>query len=419
MKQVHPELGMSSLKRQKLAPDRFSDLPDDLLRDVMFFLTLQEAVQTCLLSRRWQNVWESMMWLNFDAAKFRSMKTFKKFVDNFLMYRSSLLVPVPLDAFWIFATCNSSDDSLDYSDIHPWICHALASNAWALGIMKHSGNKLLSMEGYPFPFISVHLKLLHLCHFSIDDCFVKNLTSGCPVLDDLELVNCAINVTMFCSTILKSLTITSTHTDEDFPKEFQHLVIDMPNLVDLRLEEIPRRNIHLVDVSLVERASIYFFSLSFENSNVDCNIVSALSNATRLELVSPSVFEDVVPKVLQRDLPRCETFSNLKHLKLGEWFLRGGCYPLLYLLHRSPCIETVVLQLDESGVDDYDDVRFPNAEAEVDPPCKETEITFSCEKLRRIEVYCPQGEKRAKIILRILSAHLSPLPEIEVKPIKD
>ncbi|KAL6848846.1 hypothetical protein ACP4OV_021429 [Aristida adscensionis] len=128
----------------------------------------------------------------------------------------------------------------------------------------------------------------------------------------------------------------------------------------------------------------------------------------------------VVPKVLQRDLLRCETFRNLKYLKLCEWFLSSGCYPLLYLLQHSPYyIEIIVLQLDKSGVDDYDDhVRFPNADAVIDPPCKKTEITFSCEKLRKIKIYCPPREKRAQIIVRILSAHLSPLPEIEVKPIK-
>ncbi|KAL6842994.1 hypothetical protein ACP4OV_027307 [Aristida adscensionis] len=366
---------MPSANSQKSAPDRISALPDDMLLDIMSFLTLQEAVQTSLLSRRWRNIWASLNWLNFDATEFSSMKTFKKFVDSFLLNRSSLPEVVPLDVFWTSAT----DDSLDYSDIHPWVCHALISNALAVGIMNHCGAKRLSMEGYPFPFTSFE--------------------------------NCSINFTMLSTTTLTDLAISSTQTDADIPKEFQHLVIDTPNLVTLHLEEIPRRNIHLLDVSLVQMASIYLFSLSFENSGVNCSILSALSNATNLVLV--------VPKVLQRDLLRCETFRNLKYLKLCEWFLSNGCYPLLYLLQHSPCIETVVLQLDKSGADDYDDhVRFPNADAEIDPLCKKTEITFSCEKLRKIKIYCLPREKRAQIIVRILSAHLSPLPEIKVKPIK-
>ncbi|PUZ45228.1 hypothetical protein GQ55_8G205000 [Panicum hallii var. hallii] len=241
MKQALPGTGMPSSNIQKSAPDRTSALPDDLLLHVMYFLTMQEAVQTGLLSRRWQNLWSSLMWLNFDAAKFSSMRTYRKFVYNALLCRSSLPEPVPLDAFWIYAVCDHSDDSLDYSDIHPWIRHAINNEAWALGIMKHSGPKPLSMEGYPFPFTSVYLKILGLSHCSIDDWFVQNLSSCCPVLDDQDLMSCAIHITMFSSTKLKSLTITSTQTEKDFPIEFQYLVIDMPNLVSLSLEEIPRK----------------------------------------------------------------------------------------------------------------------------------------------------------------------------------
>ncbi|CAL4984056.1 unnamed protein product [Urochloa decumbens] len=416
MKQALPGTGMPSSNSQKSAPDRISALPDELLLHIMHLLTMQEAMQTTLLSRRWRNLWASLMWLSFDAAKFGSMRTYRKFVNNALTIRSSLPVPVPLDAFWISAECDNSDDSLDYSDIHPWICHALNSKAWALGILKHSGPKPLSMQGYPFPFTSAYLKILGLCHCFIDDWFAQNLSSCCPVLDDLDLMSCAIHVTMFSSTTLTRLSITSTQTKKDFPTEFQYLVINMPNLVSLSLEEIPKRNIHLMDVSSVKTASIYLFSLSFGNSQVQCSILSALSNATSLTLVSPSVYEDVVPKVLQSDLPRCGTFSKLKRLHLGEWFLTGGCYPLIYLLRRSPGVEKVVLQLDTSGADDYD--RLPNAIAEICSPRKEATMTFGCEKLKKIRIYCHlQRDKRAQIIMLILSTHISPLPSIKIKPL--
>ncbi|CAL4992583.1 unnamed protein product [Urochloa decumbens] len=406
---------MPSSDSQKNAPDRISALPDDLLIYIMWFLTLQDAVQTSVLSRRWQNLWASLTILVFDAAKFSSMRTFRKFVNNALLLRSSLSDPVPLDELCISAVCHNSDDSLDYSDIHPWIRHALNSKACTLSIVEHSGPKPLSMQGYPFPFTSAYLNMLSLCHCSIDDWFAQNLSSCCPVLDDLELMSCAIHVTMFSSTKLKSLTITSTHTEKDFPVEFQYLVINMPNLVSLQLEEIPRRNIRLEDVSSVQTASIYLFSLSFGNSQVQCSILSALSNATSLTLVSPSVFEDVVPKVLQHDLLRCGTFSKLKLLHLGEWFSTRGCYPLICLLQRSPGIIKLVLQLDKSGDDDYE--RLQNADAEINPPCNESVTTFSCEKLRKIRIHCDLwNDKRAQIIVCILSARLCPLPDIKIKP---
>uniref|UniRef100_A0A0E0EHU3 Uncharacterized protein n=1 Tax=Oryza meridionalis TaxID=40149 RepID=A0A0E0EHU3_9ORYZ len=202
------------------------------------------------------------------------MQSFMKFVDNLLLCRS----PLPLDDLSISDTCNRSDDSIDYSDIHPWVRHALRSNARAFGIMEHSGTNLLSIDGYPLPF-------------------------------SFRGSGHAINVTMFSSTTLKRLVISSTETFEHFHRKFEHLVIDIGDL-------IPKRNIQLVDVSSVKKATVYLFGLSFQNFAVDCNSLSALSNVTWLELRCPSVYDDC-------------------------------------------------------GADDYEE--YPNAAAAIDPPCKETE----------------------------------------------
>lgn len=150
-----------------------------------------------------------------------------------------------------------------------------------------------------------------------------------------------------------------------------------------------------------------------------------------------------VSKVLMCDLPRCKAFDNLKRLKLGEWFLRDGCYPLLFLLRYSPHIEKLRLQLTKArfnssplphccfwsrlefngflfyscyqlGAEEYE--KFPTAAAAIDPPCKEAARTFHCEKLTEIEIVYPQGDKRVHIIVRILIANISPLPEIKIKP---
>jgi hypothetical protein len=322
MKQALPGIGMRSSNCQKSAPDRISALPDELLLHVMYVLTLQEAVQTSLLSRRWKNLWASLMWLNFDAAKFSSMRTYRKFVDNALQYRSSLPMLVPLVAFWISTVCNNSDDSLDYSDIQPWIHHALNSKAWALGILKHSGPKPLSMEGYPFPFTSVYLKILGLSHCFIDDWFVQNLSSCCPVLDDLDLMSCAIHVTMFSSTALKSLAITSTQYRVSVACDRYA----KPSLPEPRGDSEKNYSPHACVIS--------------ENS-LNIPVLTLFWTLAGSVQYSQCFF-----KGHQLDLPRCLTFSKLKQLHLGGWFLSGGCYPLIYLLRRSPNTEKLILQLD-------------------------------------------------------------------------
>ena len=87
------------------------------------------------------------------------------------------------------------------------------------------------------------------------------------MLDDLELTSCAIHVTIFLSTSLKSLTITSTQNDEDVPGECQYLVIDMPNLVSLTLEEIPRRTTPRGRVISENSLNLLFFTLFPEPSD--------------------------------------------------------------------------------------------------------------------------------------------------------
>lgn len=404
---------MSQSSRRTSVCDRISALPDELLHHVMTFLTAKEAVQTCVLSRRWQNVWASVGYLNVDSCNFITVKHFKKFVDNLLLQRSCAL----LDMFCIHTSYDSFDDSLDYSDIHPWVRHALRCNVKTLGILNYCDGKLLSVDGYPVPFTSLHLKSVYLCKFSIDNRFVEKLFSGCPELLHLELRHCAIKATMFCSATLKILTITAADRTQDDPEGFQHLVINMPNLICLHVEEIANRNLRLLDISSVESASVYLNRFSFGHSDVDCTILSALSNAARLHLMSSSIYEDVVQKVLLRDLPRCGIFSNLTSLALGEWFFSDGCYPLLYLLRHSPNIEKLSLHLVKHGAYAYDhDTNSANATADLDPTCEGTGTAVNCEKLRKIKIICPQGDRRVHIIVKILFSIINPLPQIKIHP---
>lgn len=44
---------------------RLVHLPDDILVIILSLLTLKEAVVTSILSRRWQNLWTSLLTLNF------------------------------------------------------------------------------------------------------------------------------------------------------------------------------------------------------------------------------------------------------------------------------------------------------------------------------------------------------------------
>ncbi|GJN02863.1 hypothetical protein PR202_ga20252 [Eleusine coracana subsp. coracana] len=53
-----------------VAGDRLSSLPDGTLRAIMSFLTARQAVQTCVLSRRWKDLWYSIPCLDIDQREF-------------------------------------------------------------------------------------------------------------------------------------------------------------------------------------------------------------------------------------------------------------------------------------------------------------------------------------------------------------
>ncbi|GJN06887.1 hypothetical protein PR202_ga24660 [Eleusine coracana subsp. coracana] len=80
--------------------DRISGLHDDLLFRVISFLPAHEAVRTCVLSRRWREVWKSTCILRFTKAEtWGSAARFNKFVNDMLSFKDY----VPLDEF-VFKT---------------------------------------------------------------------------------------------------------------------------------------------------------------------------------------------------------------------------------------------------------------------------------------------------------------------------
>ncbi|KAL8039126.1 hypothetical protein ABFX02_10G014700 [Erythranthe guttata] len=62
--------------RCRFHDDLISRLPDDILVDILSFLSLKEAARTSLLSSRWMNLWKQTQSLNFDVPS--TLKKIKK-----------------------------------------------------------------------------------------------------------------------------------------------------------------------------------------------------------------------------------------------------------------------------------------------------------------------------------------------------
>ncbi|KAL3849383.1 hypothetical protein ACJIZ3_011265 [Penstemon smallii] len=59
--------------------DGLSPLPDNVLHHILSFIDCLDVVRTCVLSKRWRNVWKSVPCLNFDISAFTEHNRYSEF----------------------------------------------------------------------------------------------------------------------------------------------------------------------------------------------------------------------------------------------------------------------------------------------------------------------------------------------------
>ncbi|GAU29478.1 hypothetical protein TSUD_65130 [Trifolium subterraneum] len=72
--------------------DTLSDLPQCVLVHILSFLNAKEAVQTCILSKRWKPIWKYIPTLKLHSSNFSTLKSFDKFVSRVLSLRDKSIV---------------------------------------------------------------------------------------------------------------------------------------------------------------------------------------------------------------------------------------------------------------------------------------------------------------------------------------
>ncbi|KAJ4802436.1 F-box family protein [Rhynchospora pubera] len=200
-----------------------SNLPEELFLDItrLSSMKARAAVQTCLLSKRWNHLWERLPDLNFDLSEFYSEdlnqyeQRFSRFVSTMLERRKT----DTLDKFRL--SCFDVCDKQHCSSIERWILYAIQHKVRVveLEVCVWSVRRVLTHKNIPYDSIeeldlrlgdcnsfgiemlkaqrdyiapqSVHLprllklQLRGLCMCSRD--FFTELISGCPSLEELWL----------------------------------------------------------------------------------------------------------------------------------------------------------------------------------------------------------------------------------------
>ena len=216
-------------------PDRLSSLPDCLLHTIMSFMKARQAVQTCVLSTRWRNLWRSVPCLDIDFDEFNNKAppsdgnlvclssgddssisdsdTSDSDSDSWQPHPKYFTKYKDWEDFEDFAvtlmrSCNIAQ--LDSFRLHvvqsraPEFGNRVAAG-WLRRAMKYCTPDRASYQGLSSG--SWRLKRLHLCHVLLDNNFLKHVSSVCCSLEDLELDDCSCQIQSITSHSLKTLVL--------------------------------------------------------------------------------------------------------------------------------------------------------------------------------------------------------------------
>ncbi|KAJ3687143.1 hypothetical protein LUZ61_016307 [Rhynchospora tenuis] len=322
--------------------DRISSLPDCLIHLIMSFLTAQEAVQTCILSKRWKNLWTTLPFLDFDLEEYEYGGVPERRFDMFVNFVSTtLLLREASDLHKLrLGELSDSQSQQCHMSVRSWILYALKHNIQEFSITFPLQYSSVPLDGVficaSLVDVSINdrsnhlfktnritvvnlpcLKQLFLNGIELLQDFIDDLFSGCPVLEFLHLEDCGLGFsTMSFHQRLKYLKIDGHEIQYDDTEVHMEL-IDAPNLLSFCYDLYPYQ---MGDKLLLKMPSL--ISAIIICDDMLQGILTGLSNVQNLVLGGYGIKD-----TLENDLPNCPEYSNLKDLSVE--FSSSGC-----LLHH-------------------------------------------------------------------------------------
>ncbi|KAK3121405.1 hypothetical protein QOZ80_8BG0652420 [Eleusine coracana subsp. coracana] len=419
-----------------LAADRLSALPDALLHHILSFLKAWDVVRTCVLSRRWRDLWASAPCVDVRVGEYREPpEDFAKFVYRLLLARDLL---APVDTLRLRSP-GEEDDSFEHDDVSMWIRSAIKRKVRVIQLNGHLHEyaKLNHMD-----FVSCHLKILKLSYAELDDQFIRGLFSRCPSLEELDLKRCTVGACEIVSASLRTLTMVKCSVmldDTLLSCEFEKYQEEdeFPQTSD---EDDDNNSGHFKRSGKYAAASDdsddfmtddygypddYHDHYSSDikddydygsdiNSDTETYEYSKIANAyvNRQFVNSDDVCDGSKgghsgEVILRRESISCPTFSNLKTLALGEWCISTGAdFDILVLfLQHSPNLEKLFLQLE---------MNFDIQKA-LERSTKLKGGSFACKYLKIVKIRCTKDDPRVHMLAQLLTSNGVPLEKIFVR----
>ncbi|XP_078150080.1 F-box protein At4g09920-like [Carex rostrata] len=337
--------------------DFISRLPNPILHNILGLLNTKLAVQTSVLSKRWEHLWTSLTSLNFKWDEYKAYVNrtaestrFGTFVNTFLLRRE----PLDLDVFRL--SCSRFLPTYAWQ-VRDWIRYAVNHNTRVLhldirGPMPCCIYTCTSLEELYFdhpriidssvPIVNLpNLRKLTIHQSSLDSYKLKKLLSGCTILEFLQLDNCCLFECVIAHKSLKHLVIVNCR----FYEETQ-LVISTPNLLSFFYDDDHNfQSPQSPSNTTLNMPSLTSSCLTTRDySMMKCleKMTTFLSFLTNVELLDlhfelGRFLEESA--VLPLDLP---IFSNLKNLTVA--LVTFSCFPMVNcVLKNSPNLEKLTL----------------------------------------------------------------------------
>ncbi|XP_074320300.1 F-box/LRR-repeat protein At4g14103-like, partial [Silene latifolia] len=334
--------------------DVISSLPNCVLSHILSFLPTKDAVGSCILSRRWQDLWTGLPNIDFDDRQvycrsmnlsekpisFFDLAPFHNFVERVLIHRDvTYITRFRLScrvwcetrvSSWISSAIRRNVKELElFLELHnPFHLPPRVFNCSSLRTLKICMECTLKLPNNVF---LPNLRTLYLgaVGFS-DEESVNKLFSGCPALEELKLIDCSW-------------------------EKLESITISIPSLKSLRIDElfymlsVNKRNDCIIKLELPNLVSFEFLGGLFNGIVIE-NQLSQLTHATVFILERPWCnFNTTLPPDVFNLFTRLKhatvlrvSSSTIKTLFVAEGFL--GQLPLFQKLTRlelNVCIEDV------------------------------------------------------------------------------
>ncbi|KAG6435957.1 hypothetical protein SASPL_100838 [Salvia splendens] len=330
--------------------DRISQLPDEILLQILSLTDINEAVQTSILSTRWKNLWHSLSDLHFHLTRFAahthsSLKNyeaaqtlshrFSDFISHFLSHRDSTAsirsFHLSFDSSMVCAHHEFIQNCLHYAINHGVQSLRLRANYSNHVPMFLASKRLQELELRKFSCVTYlpqqfsfpHLKTLYLESYQFTgDCTISDEPfSGFPELEKLTLQRCNVSGLVVKAPRLRFLEITQETNSSYFHQEMRMGEISAPLLVSFSYEGFFAFECSKVNLPLLEHVYFDIYKrVNVEGMRLKCvGMLQQFGNAKTVALTSDTL------KVLELDddfIKRSPSpFPYMKCLKLikGRW----------------------------------------------------------------------------------------------------